>query len=75
MEEQQQQKYFDLRRLIGILLTLYGIVLGGYGLIFNPQTDAISFNIDLWWGLLMLVVGVIFLLLSLKAPKVDEEEE
>ena len=75
MEENQTQKFFDLRRLIGILLTIYGVVLAGYGLFFNPQTNSVTINIDLWWGLLVLVIGVIFLLVSLRAPREDDEEE
>ncbi|WEG11903.1 hypothetical protein PU629_17500 [Pullulanibacillus sp. KACC 23026] len=75
MDENQSQKLFDLRRLIGILLTLYGVVLAGYGLFNNPRTDSVKINIDLWWGLLVLVVGVIFLLVSLKEPREDARED
>ena len=75
MDGKKEQKFFDLRRLIGLLLTFYGVLIGGYGLIFNPQTDSVSINIDLWWGLLLLVIGIIFLIVSLKEPTDNEDEE
>lgn len=74
MDENQTQKFFDLRRLIGILLTTYGVILTVYGLFFNPQTESVTINIDLLWGILILIIGVIFLLVSLRPP-VEEEEE
>lgn len=67
--------FFDLRRLIGILLTFYGLVLIIYGAVAAPTTSSVSMNLDLWWGVLTLVVGVLFLLLSLRKPRPPEKEE
>ncbi|GGE25747.1 hypothetical protein GCM10011391_00160 [Pullulanibacillus camelliae] len=74
MDEKQERKFFDLRRLIGLLLTIYGILIGGYGLFVNPQSASVSFNIDLWWGILLLVIGIIFLLLSLRPENVRDDD-
>lgn len=56
----------DLRLPIGALFTVLGGVVAGYGL--ATQGDAVRYapsgnvNINLWWGLAMLVFGVAMLL-------------
>lgn len=56
----------DVRWPIGALFTALGLLLGGYGLSTagNPAhyVRSLSFNINLWWGLVMLVFGLILLL-------------
>ena len=58
----------DLRYPIGGLFVVLGAILAGFGL--ATRDDAAMYvpsggvNINLWWGLVMLVVGVIFLLLA-----------
>ena len=56
----------DVRLPIGALFTALGLLLGGYGLSTagNPAhyTRSLSININLWWGLVMLLFGVILLL-------------
>jgi hypothetical protein len=55
----------DVRLPIGGLFTVLGLLLGGYGL--ATAADAaqyarsLSVNINLWWGLVMLVFGVLLL--------------
>jgi hypothetical membrane protein len=54
---------FDLRYLIGGLFTLYGVVLAVVGL-FDSDAElakAAGIRINLWVGLGMLVVGLVFL--------------
>lgn len=75
VKDHVQHRYFNLRLLIGVLLTFYGIVIGGYGLIADPRAKSGAFNLDLWWGILILVVGLIFLLLSRKKEKWEDNEE
>jgi hypothetical protein len=60
----------DLRLPIGILFTIYGVMLAGYGLF--TQGDGIykkslGININLWWGLALLVFGGIMLAFALRA--------
>ncbi|HKO86638.1 MAG TPA: hypothetical protein VJ140_19235 [Actinomycetota bacterium] len=54
---------FDLRMVIGGLLTLYGVTLTVMGLFASSDTKAKSagININLWAGLVILAGGAIFL--------------
>jgi hypothetical protein len=56
----------DLRFPIGGLFVMLGLVLAGYGLATRSDTAQYArsggFNINLWWGVVMLVVGILFLL-------------
>lgn len=49
----------DLRIPIGVLLAVIGVLVALYGLVERPLRDGI--NVDLWWGLVLLVVGATFL--------------
>ncbi len=57
-------KLFDLRVLIGSLFTLYGVVLIVAGVFANAAEiqKASGININLWMGIGMLIVGLLFLL-------------
>jgi len=57
-------KLFDLRVLIGGLFTLYGVVLIVAGIFASPAEiqKAAGININLWMGIGMLIVGLLFLL-------------
>ena len=57
-------KLFDLRVLIGGLFTLYGVLLVIYSFFTTPAEveKAAGININLWLGLGMLVLGLLFLL-------------
>ena len=62
--ESAASKLFDIRVLIGGLFTLYGLLLGGYGF-FTSDAEldkAAGININLWLGIGMLVLGLLFLL-------------
>ena len=56
----------DIRVPIGGLFTVLGLILAGYGLVTAGDTAhyarSLSFNINLWWGLVMLAFGVGLLL-------------
>ena len=58
----------DLRLPIGGLFVVLGIMLGGYGLATGSNTEMYvksgGMNINLIWGVVMLVTGIIFLLLA-----------
>jgi hypothetical protein len=57
-------RLFDIRLLIGGLFTLYGVMLTIAGF-FTSDADkrkASNININLWLGIGMLVVGLLFLL-------------
>jgi xanthine/uracil/vitamin C permease (AzgA family) len=67
-------KLFDLRIMIGGLFTLYGIALTIYGFFTTPAEleKAAGININLWLGLAMLVLGLVFLLWARLSPVVHE---
>ena len=59
-----QGHVLDLKLPIGGLLSAYGVLLTVYGLVTKKEMYAISLglNLNLVWGILMLVVGGGFLL-------------
>ena len=67
-------KLFDLRVLIGALFTFYGVALTIYSFFTSPEeiAKAAGININLWLGLGMLVLGLLFLLWARLAPVVHD---
>jgi hypothetical protein len=63
----------DIRIPIGGLFTGLGLLLTGYGLATAGQSEryAVSagLNINLWWGLVMLMFGLALLLVARRAPR------
>lgn len=57
-------KLFDIRILIGGLFVLYGVMLtiAGFVVSDKARAKAAGININLWLGLGMLVVGILFLI-------------
>ena len=55
----------DIRLPIGGLFTLLGLLVGGYGLATTGEPEryesSMGVNINLWWGLVMLVFGALLL--------------
>ena len=73
-------KLFDLRSFIGALFVIFGILVTIPGLTANKATidKAAGINLELWTGLIMLIMGVLFLawlLLRPPAPVTAEEAE
>jgi hypothetical protein len=56
----------DIRLPIGLLFTLLGVLLVGYGLLADAGIYARSLghNVNLGWGLAVLAFGLLFLFLS-----------
>ena len=57
----------DIRVPIGGLFTLLGVMLAGYGLVAGSRTSsdvAPVTNVNLWWGIVMVVFGLLMLALS-----------
>ena len=61
---------FDIRRIIGGLFVLYGVVLIVTGAVGSDEVKnkAAGINVDLWTGLGMLVVGVLMIFWALSRP-------
>ena len=64
---------FDLRFPIGLMFSLYGVLLVAFGLISDKAIYArsLDININLIWGAIMLLFGVAMLFLSLRDRKGD----
>jgi hypothetical protein len=54
----------DLRYPIGILFLIYGVILAGYGLISSKEIyqRSLNINVNLSWGVVMLVFGALMFL-------------
>lgn len=64
MPKSAASKLFDIRLLIGGLFTLYGVMLtvAGFFTSDSAREKASGININLWLGLGMLALGLLFLL-------------
>ncbi|MGA2983061.1 MAG: hypothetical protein ABSG32_04570 [Terriglobia bacterium] len=65
----------DIRLPIGIIFSIYGVILMIYGMIADPslfQEKSLGVNIDLWWGLAMLIFGIFMGTLAFRASRRSE---
>jgi sulfite exporter TauE/SafE len=77
MRAAQAANLFDLRRIIGGVFVVYGVLLTVLGL-FDSQEEidkAAGVNINLWAGLGMLVFGLLMIAWALWRPLSEELEE
>ena len=67
---------FDLRRIIGGLFLLYGLILTVVGIVGSDEikNKAAGINVNLWTGLAMLVVGGLMVAWALARPVVPDRE-
>jgi membrane protein implicated in regulation of membrane protease activity len=65
----------DLRLPIGGLFSALGLLIGGYGIATSGNSalyeTSLNININLWWGLVMLVVGLIMLAMGTRASRIN----
>jgi hypothetical protein len=61
----------DIRWPIGIIFTIYGLILIVFGALTDPAIfqHSLGVNIDLWWGAAMLVFGFFMEGLALRASR------
>ena len=63
----------DIKIPIGLLFTIFGIILSVYGLATGSNAEiyakSLGFNVNLWIGLFMLVFGVFMLILARRTFK------
>ena len=61
----------DLRLPIGLLFSLFGVILVVYGLVSDSGLYArsLGINVNLWWGLVLLVFGLVMLALVYRATR------
>jgi hypothetical protein len=61
----------DIRFPIGLLFSVLGALLAGYGAISDRSVyeRSLGVNINLWWGIALLMFGGFMLLLAWKSKK------
>jgi len=61
----------DLRLPIGLLFTIYGALFVVFGLTSDNAIYArsLGINVNLWWGLVLLVFGMTLLAFSLRSKR------
>ncbi len=60
---------FDLRFPVGLIFTLYGLILAGVGVFGGREmyvATSLGINMNLGWGLVMLAFGVFMLLMAMR---------
>jgi hypothetical protein len=61
----------DIRLPIGLMFTIFGVLLSGFGIAGDRTIYArsLGINVNLWWGVVMLAFGLIMLLLGLRGMR------
>ena len=61
----------DLRLPIGLMFSAFGVMLTGYGLVSDDAIYARSLgvNVNLWWGLVLVVFGLVMLWLAMRGRR------
>ena len=74
---QRKAGAFDIRNVIGMLMAIYGVILLLMGIFADPELDKTDgVNANLWAGIVLIVVGVVFVAWSRLRPiKVPEQVE
>jgi len=58
----------DIRTPIGAMFTILGAILSVYGFLTSGDADlyrhSLGLNVNLWWGLVLLLFGIVMLLLG-----------
>jgi hypothetical protein len=59
----------DIRTPIGLMFTLLGALVAGYGVLADKAIyqRSLGMNVNLWWGLVMLAFGLVFLWMGRRA--------
>ncbi len=61
----------DLRLPIGLMFTIVGVLLTGFGLVSDEAIyeRSLGINVNLWWGLVLLAFGVVMLGLAMRGGR------
>ena len=63
----------DIRIPIGLLFTILGVLLTGFGMVADKSIyqRSLGYNLNVSWGLVLLVFGIIMLVLGRRRPGSD----
>jgi multisubunit Na+/H+ antiporter MnhG subunit len=66
----------DIRLPIGIMFSLFGLLLAGYGLLSNPEIyeRSLGININVGWGVVLIVFGGIMLGLGWNGSRKNRQQ-
>jgi hypothetical protein len=62
----------DVRLPIGLMFSVFGLLLAGFGLVSDPgiyAAHSLGINVNLDWGLVLLAFGATMLLIALRARR------
>jgi len=59
----------DIRWPIGLMFTLIGVLLAGYGAVNRTASLSLDININLVWGVVLFVFGVLMLIGAVRGGK------
>ena len=61
----------DLRLPIGLMFTIFGVILAGFGLASDRAIydRSLGIKVNLWWGLVLLAFGLVMLACALRAGR------
>lgn len=61
----------DLRLPIGLMFSIFGVLLTLFGLVSDQAiyAQSLGINVNLWWGLVLLGFGVVMLAFALRAAR------
>jgi len=61
----------DVRWPIGGMFSMFGAILVFYGIVSSPAIyeKSLGINVNLWWGLVLLVFGLVMLALAYRAHR------
>lgn len=67
---------FDLRMPMGLMFTIFGVILTLWGII-SPDAiyqRSLGINVNLWWGLVLFVFGLVMLTFARRAARASRTE-
>jgi hypothetical protein len=64
----------DIRLPIGLMFSLFGLLLAVYGLVGDKSIykRSLGLNVNLWWGVVLLIFGVVMLVLGQRGTATAE---
>jgi hypothetical protein len=67
----------DVRFPIGGMFSIIGVILTIYGIVSNPAIyeKSLGINVNFWWGLVLLVFGIVMLGFAYRAQRRTERSE
>jgi hypothetical protein len=67
----------DLRLPIGLMFSLFGVILVIYGLASDAAIyqRSLGINVNLWWGIVLLAFGAVMLGLALRRSPRQEQDQ